>query len=1347
MSHKKLFLLLAVLATTVLGYSQTRLTDDRELFIGVSGNSLIAPNVMILMDNSGSMETAIYHPAYDMNTNYRVDAENRTLTINNLDDFFTESRFGENYRTLKDPITFNICRGTPHYVIGYDVRGVYASQIKKNPRIWKVFRDSGVFVDEGIVDYDGAGSGVNDHTRIKDISSLKWDSTARRYYWEITVDTTYPGFATNGNPDTGSYIYMNYRQEVDYTDSTIAQLTVAGDSCTGYDVQLLNTKLYGTTDTNLTEGVMYDLNYLYWLCFHATSQQVAEVTNWTNTGNYINPVTNVVEYAGYYRLAVTKDVLATVAEEVYETVRLGLARFQYFAETANNGGGMVMDVMQNNGNLNEFLIKIRNINTQNLGTPLAETMADIWYYFKGGLGNDYWPNGMNGAGTNCGGGAVTEEEIGEGGSFPASCPIQYWCQKSYVIVMTDGQSTADDFNHTKYLDSYFVQEPVATWGDDDGHDPSPVPGTQPVNLTKPDGTPYCPNNTCWIPASSGTDLLDDMAYFMRNNDLFPDDLYPAMPDKQAIETFVIGFNADNDMLAETARNGNGEYYTARSYTTLKNALKNAITNILLRNFAFAAFTAPKKITTTTGEGYSFIGYFLPSGTEPIWDGHLQSYKLTDKWCVDANNNTELDGEECATSYYYEQNCLDANPGKVCLRSIELASVPEWDTAEEILNVSPTTGRSLFTHDSRILASPYALINFTDPANIATLQELFGLPTVEPDPLLPTYLPQAQTIVNTIKGRILGDIFHSDIIYVGPPLAAKKYLKNLNPSDCGSADRPSDPDCFESLAAAQASRTKVLYVGTNDGVVHQVDAVSGAERWGFIPDEVLPSLKNIVIDRNYTFTTDGRMTAEDIYYRGTGNSWKTILPFGLKDGGKSIYTLDVTTVGNQPSLLWKFVDADYSGKSWSKPYVGKIRFWDGSQTIDRWVVIVTGGMAFNNGNSNDTAGKAIFVIDASSGELIWMIGYNGSGQADNAATSYIDTLVDDGYAGPGERYLTAKTEFNYPIPAAITPVDRDNDGFLDTIYYGNVAGHLFKTDISSSAPANWKSYLLFKKDISTYQAQTTVSSVSGTVLNVASTKDFAVNQNIFGLTSKAMGIIEAVGNKSLTVTTISPAAAFTAETIVVPTFDPIFLSPAVFFDSCFNLWVGFGTGDRIRSRTNPDSGKFAAFRDGTTVVSSATVQKTDITLSDLVPLTWSDDTLNATNIKVTGKWGWYFIFPDAANHEKLFDPEPLVLPDLNMVPHIYFNTYQPASESLAVECNAPKEGSMIFYDLALDYCSNGSISGDRESGRIAGGGMFQGTDFILYEGTGNVASIPPLQEIKPIKLIYTGGLLFYKEKKR
>ena len=51
-------------------------------------------------------------------------------------------------------------------------------------------------------------------------------------------------------------------------------------------------------------------------------------------------------------------------------------------------------------------------------------------------------------------------------------------------------------------------------------------------------------------------------------------------------------------------------------------------------------------------------------------------------------------------------------------------------------------------------------------------------------------------------------------------------------------------------------------------------------------------------------------------------------------------------------------------------------------------------------------------------------------------------------------------------------------------------------------------------------------------------------------------------------------------------------------------------------------------------------------------------MSETNIKVAGKWGWRFTFPMSDNHEKLFDPEPLVLPNTSMVPHVYFNTYQP-----------------------------------------------------------------------------------------
>ncbi len=77
-----------------------------------------------------------------------------------------------------------------------------------------------------------------------------------------------------------------------------------------------------------------------------------------------------------------------------------------------------------------------------------------------------------------------------------------------------------------------------------------------------------------------------------------------------------------------------------------------------------------------------------------------------------------------------------------------------------------------------------------------------------------------------------------------------------------------------------------------------------ELWGFIPDEVLPTLKTIAVDKKFAYTTDGRMIAEDIYVHGaTTNPWKTILLFGLKDGGRSFYALNITKVETGPRFYW------------------------------------------------------------------------------------------------------------------------------------------------------------------------------------------------------------------------------------------------------------------------------------------------------------------------------------------------------------------------------------------------------------------------------------------------------------
>lgn len=1377
-------LLLAVLSGT-LGSVGTRLTDDRELFMGVTNVTRIKPNLLILMDNSGSMESAIYHPAYNPKTNYNPGNDNLEDTFTNLDSIFldfnddndTGNRFSNTAaHTLTDIATFKVCRGNIINHWNYNARGTFTSTLSTYPRKWKVYKDSfktqaGALYTPAanqIIDYKLSGNTIGAKARIIGVSEARDTSGAKKWYWIITVDTGTPGPPPfNGNPSAGSYIYINYRNDPTW-DTAVVLKKQNEDSSSYHETIML--KLYGADlyangsasrysdshDQNYHgDGVMYDDNYLFWLFCHATTEQLNQVSAWaTGVDQGKFPDANgTLQWAGLHRIGVARETLTNLAADVYTSANLGLARFASSGDsgTTGDGGRVIAKINPTGFNLSDFQATINNVKSNARGTMLAESLADVWAYFKGTYSTtlNYQPND---------GTQTLDNDV----NLPSDMrmPINPYCRQNYVIVMTDGQSTADNFNDSKYDNSIF-RSSVKTWGDQDANDP-PGSGTdrdQPTNLTFPDRSPYCPQNTCWIPTTgttSGSDFLDDVAFLMNDRDMFPNDIYdaiepdanhPDMPGKQNVKTYVIGLTVNNDMLAQAAddKHGDGQYYTASNATELKDALVSIINNINLRNFAFAAFTAPKRVTRNVGEGSSYVGYFMPDAEASIWEGHLQSFTLTDKWCPDLNKSTTLDEGECDIPWETEYECKKNNvAGTVCLRTLQMAPNPSWDAATKI--AESVSARNLFTHDSSDEDSPYTMIPFTY-ANASTLQPLFGSGAT---------LANAQTIATTINAKKLGDIFHSDIAYVGPPLPGKKFLKNLNPAECTATDKSTDGNCFENFLKVHgidpddkkdSGRKKMVYVGSNDGILHQIDATTGAELWGFIPDEVLPSLKKIVVDGDYTFTVDGRLYADDIYYRGTANAWKTILAFGLRDGGNSYYTLDVTTVGSQPVLLWKFKDDVYSGKSWGKPIIGKIKYWNGTANIDKWVVVVTGGFAFNNENPDDLQGKAVFVIDASSGALIWMIGYHPDGAADDGDTAEIDTTAS------GVKFLTAKPEFNYAVPSALSVIDRDGNGYLDTIYFGNVAGHVFKTNIAAGDPGDWKTYLLFNHPL-TYGATNRISAVNGGVVTVDDIAGFAENQNVIGKNSHAMGIISFidVANKKLSIAPTPNEGGLQfqgAEEIAVPQYDPLFLSPAIALDPCSNLWVAFGTGDRIRSRTNPASGKFVAFRDGRTTVGDEKMQKTNIQTSDLVALTWTGDppALAATNTKVTDKWGWYFNYPYAANYEKLFDPEPIILPDRYLIPHIYFNTYQPPASTGggSSDCNAPEEATMKFYDLTLNYCGGGTVTGAQEIGRIAGGGMF--VDYIVFEGTGALGSVPPLQELISLKLSYTGGLLFWKEKKR
>ncbi|MCU0285481.1 MAG: PilC/PilY family type IV pilus protein, partial [Acidobacteria bacterium] len=1015
--------------------------DDKELFMGVNiGTTLVKANVMIMMDNSGSMNTIIFYPkagpdgitgnsddGYNPNTTYSGDVDGFTSSSNNVTQTGWHARWIISSTSAQEYTTAdleNYNNTGKNYWTGCYAGGDTDFQVGSNSTYFNA-GDTVIFSDTSAPDNDAVATLVSKYSSGGNI----WFKLSNIVGGPITVN--------------GGHF----------------QKRPAGKTWTARIV-----KLYGTSDNG--QPVRYPESYINWLYFNATDTKRSVVSHFSTYGTFDITQTPGDQLSAcategnndlsgpaprlrrvFTRIQTAREVVCQVAANSNNIVKMGLFNFNN-----DNGGILQQDLVDmsdeaTGGPANLATFKDNSYSVYGTTwTPLAEALADIWKYYKPGNNKTRWPVDYelaNGTGAH---------DVSNTGS-----PIQYWCQNNYVVIMTDGESTKDGFDSTTtWSTSIFKMKPCKRttpwtswnngWGDFDNNDAS---SGRPTNY-KTTNT-YCPNYSCWSASDGGTDYLDDVAYFIRHQDMFPDSYFgtdPAdgWPGEQNIYTYAIGFNVDNHMLQATAVNGDGAYYTANNYDELVNAFQTVITSINLRNYAFSSITAPKKSTTATDDEltYSYVGYFMPSQAASLWEGHLLAFRLLDLWGFDTDESGHVGSEEFV--YDTELQCAAASEGKTCERWVYLNLGHEWDAADRI----PAT-RSIYTHSASAITT---LIQF-NTSSINTLKPLFVL-TGDAT----TQTTYATQIINAINEPKLRDIFHSDVSFVGPPPAGKKYLPGIDP--------PGDNDeKYATFYDNHQTRSKVIYVGTNDGIMHMFYANginAGKEVWGFIPDEILPNLKRIVLDGKHTYTLDGRIAPEDIYFESGGRKvWATGLYFGLRQGGQAYYALNVTDISSQPRVLWKFKDANWSGNSWGVPVTARIQVADPDnedQVIRKWVTFLTGGFAYNRENEDDKKGKAIFMVDAGTGDLLWMLGYDSS-------ISYTGSEPPEGIlrtVTSGNRLLTKDDVFNFPIPSALTVVDKDNNGFVDTLYVGNTGGHLFKVDTSAADPLSWKTSILFQTEI-------------------------------------------------------------------------------------------------------------------------------------------------------------------------------------------------------------------------------------------------------------------------------------------
>ena len=814
----------------------------------------------------------------------------------------------------------------------------------------------------------------------------------------------------------------------------------------------------------------WDGTYLNWLYSSATNADVLEVMAPYNA-TYSSCVGGGT-YALYRRARITaaKDVLREVICQVNAAgaVRFGIAQFRRGESPAYDpqGGYVVVPAEDYNtsaGTANSYTLNgVSQTHGEHLDdaiddltgeswTPLAETLFQVYTYFMSRTAADRPPGRISGAFPAyqyLPSHAVNGNRSSSGPPTVPDSPVQFECQKNFVVIITDGEPTKDDFTH----DSNDTDQGFDIFNTLIG---DYIPGDE---TETPGGCSEC----SWY--------LDDVAKFMHDTDFRPD-LAPHAGQEQTMDVYTVGFTtspAADDILQRTAAAGGGQFYRSNDPESLAQHIVLAVTDILLKSQAFTSATVPAGRASSDEKLYT--SDFVPSAQDGFWQGHLRSWSINAlAQILDKNGNCALDDPECRSGDFLSN------------------APPFWDAAQVMqTRGEPLRNLHVSVPDTAGTAPeivPFDMGSVTDVHLNVTLADVatydFG---ANPVPTTPQGL--ADNLVEAVRGCelgttdtgcvertwLLGDIFHSNPLVVKAPNAF-----NNAPS-------------YKAFKALFKYRDKVIVAGSNGGFMEFFHAGSwdptlnsgkgayddgtGTEIAGFMPYQARQNAKEMPRDdktRDFYFV-DGAPAAADAFLPPNPKTadvndqsqwpyWRTVAVAGMRQGGSQYFALDVTdpsgSIGcaapgspNYPCYLWEFPNemdtgthVQFMGETWSEPVITKVRVDDGSVAggYERAVVIVGAGYSkVSDPNAHATydvtqkTGRAILMIDLATGKLLGMKQFDDSvvsGTTDPATFSY-----DPNNPERSMFFAFASTPGVYDV---------DFDGFADVVLIGDVGGQVWK----------------------------------------------------------------------------------------------------------------------------------------------------------------------------------------------------------------------------------------------------------------------------------------------------------------
>jgi type IV pilus assembly protein PilY1 len=487
-----------------------------------------------------------------------------------------------------------------------------------------------------------------------------------------------------------------------------------------------------------------------------------------------------------------------------------------------------------------------------------------------------------------------------------------------------------------------------------------------------------------------------------------------------IKTYIIGLGAgvtgnpqaSPTLTAMAIAGGTNVYFPATNPAALTSDMQVIIATIQAGTQSTA--TAAVNSTSIHVGAVIYQGQFSSSDAAQDWSGNLYAFPI--------NATTGTVNTSPSAALWAAQSLLDAEgPASRVIATwdtVANAGTPfEWTTG------SPSKGIASSTLMGQALSNSQS----SDTSGADSLAFLRGV--------------QSLSFSNggpfRARAHLLGDIVDSAPLYVA-----------------GASGNFSSTS-YTSFVASVASRTPVVYVGANDGMLHAFSAATGGELFAYIPRGVFSNLQKLT-GRYYAgmhqFYVDGSPTAGDVNF--SNGTWHTLLAGGEGAGGNSIYAIDVTAPQSlttesalSTAVLWDYTDTTNMGSTYSRPAII-------NANVGALVV-------FGNGYNSPSQTPVFYALNAQTGVPV-ALPINLCAKVPSAC----NTSVANGLSS---------------IVAANLNGDLSSNATL--VYAGDLQGNLWRIDISNVNPTLWTVTVLFQ-----------ARNASGAMQPITTTPEVTLNPN-------------------------------------------------------------------------------------------------------------------------------------------------------------------------------------------------------------------------------------------------------------